>query len=207
MATRIAGITIENGGDTTKLQKALKGVDSQLKTTQNNLKDINKLLKLDPGNTELLTQKQQNLQKAISGTKDRLQQLKDAQGQVAKGTQEWDALQREITDGGLFPLFVPAGGMASAPNGTLLGRPIVPIEQAGAVGAKGDILFADLSQYRWIDKSGINAQTSIHVRFLYEETAFRFTYRAGGKSIWKNALPAYKGSTSRSPFVTLAART
>lgn len=117
------------------------------------------------------------------------------------------ALQREITDGGLFPLFVPAGGMASAPNGTLLGRPIVPIEQAGAVGAKGDILFADLSQYRWIDKSGINAQTSIHVRFLYEETAFRFTYRAGGKSIWKNALPAYKGSTSRSPFVTLAART
>ena len=98
MATRIAGITIEIGGDTTKLQKALKGVDSQLKTTQNNLKDINKLLKLDPGNTELLTQKQQNLQKAISGTKDRLQQLKDAQGQVAKGTQEWDALQREIID-------------------------------------------------------------------------------------------------------------
>lgn len=98
MATRIAGITIEIGGDTTKLQKALKGVDSQLKTTQNNLKDINKLLKLDPGNTELLTQKQQNLQKAISGTKDRLQQLKDAQGQVARGTQEWDALQREIID-------------------------------------------------------------------------------------------------------------
>ena len=98
MATRIAGITIEIGGDTTKLQKALKGVDSQLKTTQSNLKDINKLLKLDPGNTELLTQKQQNLQKAISGTKDRLQQLKDAQGQVAKGTQEWDALQREIID-------------------------------------------------------------------------------------------------------------
>lgn len=98
MATRIAGITIEIGADPTKLTKALKGVDSQLKTTQNNLKDINKLLKLDPGNTELLTQKQQNLQKAISGTKDRLQQLKDAQGQVAKGTQEWDALQREIID-------------------------------------------------------------------------------------------------------------
>ena len=98
MATRIAGITIEIGGDTTKLTKSLKGVDSQLKTTQSNLKDINKLLKLDPGNTELLTQKQQNLQKAISGTKDRLQQLKDSQGQVAKGTQEWDALQREIID-------------------------------------------------------------------------------------------------------------
>lgn len=117
------------------------------------------------------------------------------------------ALQREIEDGGLFPLFVPAGGMASAPNGTLLGRPIVPIEQAGALGAKGDILFGDLSQYRWIDKSGINAQTSIHVRFVYDETAFKFTYRAGGKTIWRNALTAYKGSTARSPFVTLAART
>lgn len=117
------------------------------------------------------------------------------------------ALQRESEAGGLFPLFVPAGGMASAPNGTLLGRPIVPIEQAGALGAKGDILFGDLSQYRWIDKSGINAQTSIHVRFIYDETAFKFTYRAGGKTIWRNALTAYKGSTARSPFVTLAART
>ena len=51
MASRIAGITIEIGGDTTKLQTALKGVDNQLKTTQNALKDINRLLKLDPGNT------------------------------------------------------------------------------------------------------------------------------------------------------------
>lgn len=110
-------------------------------------------------------------------------------------------------NGGIFPLFVPAGGMAASPNGTLLGRPIVPIEQAAALGSKGDILFGDLSQYRWIDKSGINAQTSIHVRFLYDETAFRFTYRAGGKSIWTGTMEAYKGSTVRSPFVTLAART
>jgi len=96
MAGRISGITIEIGGDTTKLQTALKGVDSQLKQTQNALKDINKLLKLDPGNTELLVQKQKNLEKAIKETKDRLQQLKDAQSQVAEGTPEWDALQREI---------------------------------------------------------------------------------------------------------------
>ena len=109
-------------------------------------------------------------------------------------------------NGGIFPLFVPAGGMASSPNGMLLGRPIVPIEQAAALGSKGDILFADLSQYRWIDKSGINAQTSIHVRFIYDETAFKFTYRAGGKPIWTGTMEAYKGSTVRSPFVTLAAR-
>lgn len=96
MASRIAGITIEIGGDTTKLQSALKGVDSQLKTTQANLKDINKLLKFNPGNVDLLTQKQKNLQAAVQQTKDRLAQLKDAQSQVAKGSDEWDRLQREI---------------------------------------------------------------------------------------------------------------
>ena len=96
MAGRIAGITIEIGGDTSNLQKSLKGVDSQLKTTQNNLKDINKLLKLDPKNTELLVQKQKNLKDAVQQTKDRLQQLKDAQKGVQEGTAEWDALQREI---------------------------------------------------------------------------------------------------------------
>ena len=96
MAGRISGITIEIGGDTTKLQTALRGVDSELRTTQSNLRDINKLLKLDPSSTELLTQKQKNLEQAIKGTKERLTQLKDAQSQVKEGSQEWDALQREI---------------------------------------------------------------------------------------------------------------
>ena len=94
---RIAGITIEIGGDTTKLQKALKGVDGQLSTTQRNLKDINKLLKLDPGNTELLVQKQKNLTGAIDATKDRLTQLK-AVSKDSLSDEEWDALQREIID-------------------------------------------------------------------------------------------------------------
>lgn len=96
MAGRIAGITVEIGGDTTNLQKSLKGVDSELKKTQSNLRDVNKLLKLNPSNTELLRQKQKNLSKAIDETKNRLQQLKDAQSQVEKGSEQWDALQREI---------------------------------------------------------------------------------------------------------------
>ena len=66
---RIQGITIEIDGNTTKLQNALKGVDKQLKTTQSNLRDINKLLKLDPGNAELLTQKQKALSEAVTTTK------------------------------------------------------------------------------------------------------------------------------------------
>lgn len=95
---RIKGITIEIDGNTTKLQKALSGVDKSLKTTQSNLKDIDKLLKFDPGNTELLTQKQKNLERAIGDTKTRLKELKDAQSQVSQGTDEWDALQREIIE-------------------------------------------------------------------------------------------------------------
>ena len=95
---RIRGITIEIGGDTTKLVSALKNVDTQIKGTQTALKDVNKLLKMDPGNTELLRQKQKELTEAINQTKDRLSQLKDAQSQVAKGTPEWDALQREIIE-------------------------------------------------------------------------------------------------------------
>ena len=96
MAGRIAGITIEIGGDTSNLQKSLKGVDGELRKTQSTLKDVNRLLKLDPGNTELLTQKQKNLEKAISTTKTRLDELKNAQAGVAQGSDEWDALQREI---------------------------------------------------------------------------------------------------------------
>ena len=61
MASRIQGITVEIGGDTTKLQTALKGVNSSIKSTQQQLKDVNSLLKLDPGNTELLAQKQKLL--------------------------------------------------------------------------------------------------------------------------------------------------
>lgn len=98
MAGRIAGITIEIGGDTTNLQKSLKAVDKQLKTTQSNLKDIDKLLKLDPTNIDLLKQKQKNLTTAISATKERLDELKKAQENVAEGSDDWDAIQREIID-------------------------------------------------------------------------------------------------------------
>ena len=105
-----------------------------------------------------------------------------------------------------FPLYLPAGGITNSPNGLLLGRPVVPLEQSPAVGSAGDILFADMSQYRWIDKSSMTSQVSIHVRFLFDEQALKFTYRAGGKPIWPNTIEAYKGTTKRSPYVALGAR-
>lgn len=94
---RIAGITIELNGDTTGLNKALKGVDTQLKTTKTNLKDVEKLLKLDPDNVELLEQKQKLLNDAIKLTTDRLDTLKDALNNDLPPDQ-YDALQREIIE-------------------------------------------------------------------------------------------------------------
>lgn len=105
MANRIKGITVEIGGDTTKLQTALKGVNGQIKNTQSALRDVEKLLKLDPHNTELLSQKQKLLTQAIGETKEKLATLKtaaeQANEQLQKGeiTQEqYDALQREIIE-------------------------------------------------------------------------------------------------------------
>ena len=104
-ARRIAGITVEIGGDTTKLTTALKDVDKALSTTQSSLRDVNKLLKLDPGNTELLAQKHRLLGEAVSETKEKLATLKTAAEQanqaLASGeiTQsQYDVLQREIIE-------------------------------------------------------------------------------------------------------------
>ena len=104
-AGRIKGITVEIGGDTTKLQTALKGVNSEIKNTQAHLKDVEKLLKLDPGNTDLLAQKQKLLSDAVSETKDKLTTLKTAAEQantaLANGDisqEQYDALQREIIE-------------------------------------------------------------------------------------------------------------
>lgn len=105
MADRIKGITVEIGGDTTGLSKALSGVNKEIKSTQTQLKDVNKLLKLDPTNTTLLQQKQQLLKTAISETKDKLTQLKSVQDQMDEGLkngtvtqQQYDAWQREIVE-------------------------------------------------------------------------------------------------------------
>ena len=99
----IRGLTIEIGGDTTGLQKSLKNVNTEIKTTQAQLKDINNLLKLDPTNTELLQQKQKALADEISSTKEKLEALKTAEQQAQQqfvegkiSQEQYDALKREI---------------------------------------------------------------------------------------------------------------
>ncbi|MGI5955794.1 MAG: phage tail tape measure protein [Coprococcus sp.] len=99
----IKGITIEIGGDTTGLQKALSGVNDKLKNTQAQLKDVNNLLKLDPSNTVLVAQKQELLKNAIADTASKLDTLEAAQKDVTAaleagkiGQEEYMAFQREV---------------------------------------------------------------------------------------------------------------
>ena len=105
MSGRIKGITVEIGGDTTGLDKSLKDVNSTIKSTQTALRDVNRLLKLDPGNAKLIAQKQQLLQKEIAGTSEKLNALKEADKQAKiqlengeLGQDKYDALQREIIE-------------------------------------------------------------------------------------------------------------
>lgn len=105
MGNRIKGIIVEIGGDTTGLDKALRGVNSSITKTQSALNDVNKLLKLDPSNTVLVAQKQQLLSQAVSQTSNKLEALESAQEQVTAAFQKGDigqdkyqAFQREVEE-------------------------------------------------------------------------------------------------------------
>lgn len=105
MADRIKGITVQIGGDTTGLNKALSGVNKEIKSTKDSLKDVERLLKLDPTNTELLRQKQQLLGNQIADTENKLNKLKDAEQQVQEqfekgdiSQEQYNGLQREIAE-------------------------------------------------------------------------------------------------------------
>jgi len=111
-----------------------------------------------------------------------------------------------VGTGGL-PVYLPASGAADRPFSTLLGKPILAIEQCESLGTVGDIILADFDEYMLIDKGGIQAASSIHVMFIYDEMTFKWTYRIDGQPIRNAPLVPYKGhSNTRSPFIALAAR-
>ena len=99
-STKVRGITIELGADTSGISKALSGLNKEIGQTTKDLKDVERLLKLDPTNTELLAQKQKLLNDRVSETKDKLDALKQAQASIDLSTEEgqrqYDALSREI---------------------------------------------------------------------------------------------------------------
>lgn len=105
MADRVKGIVVEIGGDTTGLDKALSGTNKKINSTQKQLRDVERLLKLDPTNTNLLEQRQRLLATAVSETREKLDALNDANVQVAKGVENYDdwkaaydPIQQEIAD-------------------------------------------------------------------------------------------------------------
>jgi HK97 family phage major capsid protein len=115
------------------------------------------------------------------------------------------ALEFPVGTGGM-PAYMPPGGLSQSPYGTLLGRPIIPVEYASTLGTVGDIILADLTQYVMIDKGGIQAAESMHVQFLTDQMAYRWTYRLDGQPAWRTTLTPANGSATLAPFVTLATR-
>jgi len=103
-------------------------------------------------------------------------------------------------------VFMPPGGLSGSPYGSLLGAPVVEIEHAQTLGTVGDIILADMSQYAMINKGGIDRAESMHVRFVYDESVFRFVYRVDGQPVWSSPLTPAHGTNTISPFVALATR-
>lgn len=118
-----------------------------------------------------------------------------------------------LTMGGSGAHLYRAPGMNQATPGnevfgTLLGRPVIPVEYMAQLGTVGDLTLVDLSQYLMIDKGGMKQSQSIHVRFLYDEMTFKVTYRVDGQPAWNTPMsPANGSSLTKSPFVGIATRT
>lgn len=104
------------------------------------------------------------------------------------------------------PVYLPGGNIAGAPFGTLWGIPIVPVEYCSALGTVGDLLLVDWGWYMAIDKGGTRQDTSMHVRFLYDENVFRTIYRVDGQPMINSPITPKNGGATISPYVTLAAR-
>jgi HK97 family phage major capsid protein len=116
-----------------------------------------------------------------------------------------NSLHQVIGTGGI-PVYLPPGGLSGSPFGTLMGRPVIPVEYCSTVGTEGDIVLADPTQYVFIDKGDIQYATSIHVAFLTDEQAFRFIYRVDGQPVDDKPITPFKGTNKQSTFVTLATR-
>jgi HK97 family phage major capsid protein len=117
-----------------------------------------------------------------------------------------EQLQMAVGTGGV-PVYLPPGGLTETPNARLKGRPVVVTEYNATLGTVGDIVLADLKSYATCTRSdGLIADSSMHLRFDYGETAFRFTFEAGGQPWLASAITPFKGTNTLSPIVTLATR-
>ena len=103
-------------------------------------------------------------------------------------------------------LYMPPGGLSAAPYATLMGRPVIAVEQCETLGTKGDIILTDLKHYITASNGGPVAATSAHLYFDTDQMAYRLTFRVDGAPWWSAALTPYKGTLTQSCIVTLATR-
>jgi len=102
--------------------------------------------------------------------------------------------------------FMPPGGLSDKPYATLMGRPVIETEFNPTLGTVGDVLLCDMKSFLAATRGSVQAMSSMHVQFLTDETAFRFTFRVAGSPWWNSALTPFKGTNTQSPFVSLATR-
>lgn len=103
-------------------------------------------------------------------------------------------------------VYMPPGGLSAAPYATLNGRPLLELEYCSTLGTVGDIILFSPSGFQMIDKGGIQTASSIHVRFIFDEQAFRWVMRLDGKPLHEQPLTPFQGTNTQSQFVTLATR-
>lgn len=107
------------------------------------------------------------------------------------------------------PIWLPGSSAAGTPNGTLLGRPLVLTEKCQTVGTLGDIAFCDFAEYLVGVKAGQaegKMESSIHIRFDYNEVAFRLVLRHDGQPWWSSPVTPRRSTNTVSPFVVLESR-
>lgn len=115
------------------------------------------------------------------------------------------SLKFEIGTGGV-PVYLPPGGVSDTPYSSLYGKPVIPIEYCATLGTVGDICLANLGWYAAAIKGMTDTAYSMHLKFDYAQTAYRVIFEIDGQPWLNSAITPFKGSTTTSPFVTLATR-
>lgn len=114
-------------------------------------------------------------------------------------------MNQQIGAGGVL-VYMPPGGLSDAPYGTLFGRPVIPCDYCAALGTQGDVILMDPAAYVTGTRGTVETAMSIHLRFDYAESVFRFMYEVDGQPWLAAPLTPYKGNNTLSAYVTLVTR-
>ncbi len=120
-------------------------------------------------------------------------------------TPQLHQLNLPVGTGGAL-VYMPPGGWSVSPDGSLYGRPVIETEFNSTLGTVGDIVLADYGAYKYANVGGMKTASSMHVQFVTDQMAWRFTNRFDGQATWEAALTPFQGTNTVSPFIALATR-